>query len=95
MDVDIRNVNGHYEAFRNGKFLVSGDTYLEVVKELEGDDNVVEYTCLVCGAKSYSSCTEKTGSECIQKGCNGTIVLAENLKDAPKVGEQLCLFSQQ
>lgn len=80
MNVDIRNVNGHYEAFQNGKFVVSGDTYMEVLKELEGDDNAAEYTC-----------TEKTGSACIQKECSGTIVLTEDLK----VGKQLCLFSQQ
>lgn len=28
-------VRGHYEAFINGKFFCSGDTYMECVKEIE------------------------------------------------------------
>lgn len=38
-DFEIKHVNGHYEAFSNGKFVVSGDTFAEVVKELmKGDE---------------------------------------------------------
>ena len=33
--IEITNVNGHYEAWENGKFIVSGDTKREVEKELE------------------------------------------------------------
>ena len=31
---EIRHVMGHYEAFVNGKFVVSGDTFNEVLKDL-------------------------------------------------------------
>lgn len=33
--VEIRHVMDHYEAYINGQFVVSGDTYGEVKKELE------------------------------------------------------------
>lgn len=33
--IKIKNVNGHYEAWENEKFIVSGDTKREVEKELE------------------------------------------------------------
>lgn len=32
--IEVRHVMDHYEAFVNGKFLVSGDTFDEVIKEL-------------------------------------------------------------
>lgn len=32
--IEVRNVKGHYEAFINGQFVVSGDTLNEVLKEL-------------------------------------------------------------
>ena len=32
--IEVRHVMDHYEAFVNGKFVVSGDTFDEVVKEL-------------------------------------------------------------
>ena len=35
MEWKIINVRGHYEAYINGKFFCSGDTYFEVAKELE------------------------------------------------------------
>lgn len=35
MEYDIINVRGHYEAYLNGKFICSGDTIKEVIKELE------------------------------------------------------------
>ena len=31
----IINVRGHYEAYLNGKFICSGDTIMEVIKELK------------------------------------------------------------
>lgn len=34
---EIRNVVGHYEAYKNGKFFTSGDTKREVEKEIEID----------------------------------------------------------
>lgn len=34
MNVEIRAVRGHYEAFVDGQFYVSGDTYAEVMNEL-------------------------------------------------------------
>ena len=33
--IEIKNVNGHYEAWENEKFIVSGDTKSEVEKELK------------------------------------------------------------
>lgn len=33
--VEIRHVMEHYEAYIDGQFIVSGDTYHEVEKELE------------------------------------------------------------
>lgn len=33
--MEIRHVLDHYEAYINGQFVVSGDTYEEVRKELE------------------------------------------------------------
>lgn len=33
--IEIKNVNGHYEAWENGKFIVSGDTKREVEKEID------------------------------------------------------------
>lgn len=35
MSVRVQPVNGHYEAYLNGNFVVSGDTHAEVLKELE------------------------------------------------------------
>ena len=35
MDWEIKNVHGHYEGYVNGEFFCSGDTYLEVARELE------------------------------------------------------------
>jgi hypothetical protein len=35
MEPDIRNVNGHYEAYMNGKFICSGDTRSEIEREVE------------------------------------------------------------
>lgn len=32
--IEVRHVMDHYEAFVNGKFAVSGDTFDEVIKEL-------------------------------------------------------------
>lgn len=32
--IEIRHVMGHYEAFVNGKFVVSGDTFNEILEEL-------------------------------------------------------------
>ena len=32
--IEIRHVMEHYEAFVNGKFVVSGDTLNEVIEEL-------------------------------------------------------------
>ena len=32
---DIIHVKDHYEAFIDGKFFCSGDTYMECVKEIE------------------------------------------------------------
>ena len=32
--IEVRHVMDHYEAFVNGKFVVSGDTFDEVTKEL-------------------------------------------------------------
>lgn len=34
-DIDIRKVKEHYEVYRNGKFIFSADTFLEVQHELE------------------------------------------------------------
>lgn len=34
-DYDIIHVNGHYEVYRNGKFVCSGDTKAEVEREIE------------------------------------------------------------
>lgn len=34
-DYDIIPVNGHYEAYRGGEFICSGDTYHEVEREIE------------------------------------------------------------
>ena len=33
--IEIRHVMEHYEAYINGQFVVSGDTIMEVIKELE------------------------------------------------------------
>jgi hypothetical protein len=33
--VDITRKNGHYEGYVNGQFICSGDTAVEVAKELE------------------------------------------------------------
>ena len=33
--IEIKNVNGHYEAWEDGKIIVTGDTKGEVLKELE------------------------------------------------------------
>ena len=33
-DIDIVYVNGHYSAYLNGEFLVSGDTLKEVCEDL-------------------------------------------------------------
>ena len=35
MSLKIKFVKGHYEAFVNGRFVVSGDTYSEIIRELE------------------------------------------------------------
>lgn len=35
MEPDIRNVNGHYEAYYNGRFVCSGDTKNETKREAE------------------------------------------------------------
>ena len=35
MKPEIRNVNGHYEAYLNGKFVCSGDTRSETKREAE------------------------------------------------------------
>ena len=35
VNIEIRNVNGHYEAYVDGKFAGSGDTYGEALKEAE------------------------------------------------------------
>lgn len=32
--IEIRHVMEHYEAFVNGKFVVSGDTFNEILEEL-------------------------------------------------------------
>ena len=32
--IEIRHVMGHYEAFVNGRFVLSGDTLNEVIEEL-------------------------------------------------------------
>ena len=34
MEYEIINVRGHYEAYLNGKFICSGDSIKEVIKEL-------------------------------------------------------------
>lgn len=39
--IEVRHVMDHYEAFVNGKFLVSGDTFDEVIKELRKMRHVV------------------------------------------------------
>jgi len=33
--IEIRHVHEHYEGYVNGEFVVSGDTYHEVEKDLE------------------------------------------------------------
>lgn len=33
--IEVKNVRGHYEAFIDGKFAGSGDTYMEAYKEAE------------------------------------------------------------
>lgn len=33
--IEIRHVREHYEGYVNGQFVVSGDTYHEVEKDLE------------------------------------------------------------
>lgn len=33
--IEIRHVREHYEGYVNGEFVVSGDTYYEVEKDLE------------------------------------------------------------
>ena len=33
--IEIRHVREHYEGYIDGKFVVSGDTYDEVAKDLE------------------------------------------------------------
>lgn len=33
-NVVVKCVDGHYEAYADGKFIVSGDSFLEVCKEL-------------------------------------------------------------
>lgn len=35
MKVDITRKNGHYEGYVNGTFVCSGDTAVEVAKDLE------------------------------------------------------------
>lgn len=35
MTYQIKNVNGHYEAYINGKFICSGDTQNEAAREAE------------------------------------------------------------
>ena len=35
MAYQIINVRGHYEAYINGKFVCSGDTWSETVREVE------------------------------------------------------------
>ena len=36
MDYTIISIRGHYEAYDNkGKFICSGDTYMEVAREIE------------------------------------------------------------
>ncbi len=32
---EFRHVNGHIEVYLNGEFLCSGDTYAEVIRELQ------------------------------------------------------------
>ena len=34
MDYQIINIRGHFEAYLNGEFVCSGDTMMEVIKEL-------------------------------------------------------------
>lgn len=35
MEIKVVNVHGHYEAYCNGKFICSGDTMSEAVREAE------------------------------------------------------------
>ena len=35
MSYQIINVNGHYEAYINGEFICSGDTYIEASREAD------------------------------------------------------------
>ena len=35
MKIDITPKNGHYEGYINGRFICSGDTVVEVAKELD------------------------------------------------------------
>ena len=35
MEIKVVNVNGHYEAYCNGKFVCSGDTMHETAREAE------------------------------------------------------------
>lgn len=35
MELKVINVRGHYEVYHNGKFVCSGDTMNEAVKEAE------------------------------------------------------------
>ena len=39
--IEIRHVMDHYEAFVNGKFVVSGDTFNEILEELRNMGYVV------------------------------------------------------
>lgn len=34
-EVEIKHIRDHYEAFIGNKFIVSGDTFREVMKELD------------------------------------------------------------
>lgn len=36
--IKIKNVNGHYEVFRDGQFIFSADTMSEAVRELEKEE---------------------------------------------------------
>lgn len=37
MKVDITRKNGHYEGYINGRFVCSGDTAVEVAKDLDDE----------------------------------------------------------
>jgi hypothetical protein len=56
-DIKIKRVGLHYEAYLNGKFLVSGDTYAEAKADAEKG---VEELATIYSSQSEAAATTET-----------------------------------